>query len=117
MRKRDFITLLGGAAVWPLATRAQQPERMRLVGVIIPYGESDAELQAEVTAFRERLGQLGWTDGRNIRIDYRWTAGETGRIRTFAKELVALQPDVIVSHTTPVTPPSCRRLARSRSCS
>jgi putative ABC transport system substrate-binding protein len=102
MRRREFITLIGGAAAaWPLAVRAQQP--MRRIGALTPFAEGDAVAQADVTAFRERLQQLGWTDGRNVRVDYRWAAGEVGRIRTYAKELVALQPDVILARTTPVT--------------
>ena len=102
MRRREFITLIGGAAAaWPLAARAQQP--MRRIGALTPFAEGDAVAQADVTAFRERLQQLGWTDGRNVRVDYRWAAGEVGRIRTYAKELVALQPDVILARTTPVT--------------
>ena len=104
MGRREFITLLGGvAAAWPLAARAQQPERMRRIGVLIPFAESDAEAQAQVTAFREGLQQLGWTAGGNVQFEYRWAAGEVGQIRTFAKELVELQPDVILARTTPVT--------------
>jgi ABC-type uncharacterized transport system substrate-binding protein len=95
--------LVGGAAAWPLAANAQQPERMRRVGVIIPYAESDTEAKAQITAFREALEQLGWQDGRNVQIDYRWTAGEVGRIEMFAKDLVALQPDVILGRSTAVT--------------
>jgi putative ABC transport system substrate-binding protein len=103
LRKRDFIALLGGAALWPFAARAEPSEQMRRVGVLIPYKEEDKELQAEVAAFQDQLGNLGWKEGRNLRIDYRWAAGQVEKIREFAKELVALQPDVIVSHTTPVT--------------
>jgi putative ABC transport system substrate-binding protein len=103
MRRREFITLIGGAAVtWPLAARAQQPSRIRRVGVLIPYAESDAEAQTQVTAFREALDQFGW-HGNNLRVDYRWTGGDVGRIRTFAKELIALQPDVILGRSTAVT--------------
>jgi putative ABC transport system substrate-binding protein len=103
MQRREFNTLLGGAAAaWPLAVRAQQTERMRRIGVLMPYTESDADAQTEVTAFRDRLRQLGWTDGRNARIDYRWAAGKVGQIRVYAKELVALQPDVILGRSTPV---------------
>jgi putative ABC transport system substrate-binding protein len=72
IRRREFITLLGGAAAWPMAGRAQQPERMRRIGVLMLLAESDREGQTRVAAFRERLQQLGWTEGRNIRIDYRW---------------------------------------------
>ena len=103
MTRREFITLLGGAAAWPLAARAQQDGRMRRIGVLIPLAESDAEAQSELSAFRERLQHLGWTNGRNAQIDTRWAAGDVGRIRTYAKELVALQPDVILARTTPVT--------------
>jgi putative tryptophan/tyrosine transport system substrate-binding protein len=103
MRRREFVTLLGGTTARQLAARAQQPERMRRIGVLIPLAESDAEAQSELSAFRERLQQLGWTNGRNARIDTRWAAGDVGRIRTYAKELVALQPDVILARTTPVT--------------
>jgi putative ABC transport system substrate-binding protein len=103
MRRREFITLIGGAAAWPLAARAQQPSRIRRVGVLIPYAESDAEAQTQVTAFREALDQFGWHDGNNLRVDYRWTGGDVGRIRTFAKELIALQPDVILGRSTAVT--------------
>jgi len=103
MRRRDVIALLGAAVALPLAARAQQTSRVRRIGVLIPLAESDAEAQAQIAAFRETLGQLGWTDGRNVRIDYRWAAGDIARIRTFAKELVELQPDVILARTTPVT--------------
>ena len=103
MKRRDFIALLGGAtAAWSLVARAQQVERMRRIGVLIPFAESDAEAQAQVIAFRERLGQLGWTDGRNLRIDYRWAVGGVG-VRAFAKELVELRPDVIVCRASPPT--------------
>jgi putative tryptophan/tyrosine transport system substrate-binding protein len=72
MRRRDFITLIGGAAAWPLATRAQQPDRVRRVGVLMGYAENDSEAQAWVAAFREGLQKLGWMEGRNIRFDTRW---------------------------------------------
>jgi putative ABC transport system substrate-binding protein len=104
MRRREFITLLGGAAaVWPLAARAQQSERMRRVGVLMGYAESDREGQAFVAAFREGLQKLGWTEGRNIRIDTRWAALGAESMQRFAKELVALQPDLIISPNTPTT--------------
>jgi putative ABC transport system substrate-binding protein len=103
MKRRAFITLLGSAAAWPLAARAQPSERVRQIGVLIPFAESDAEAQAQVAAFREGLQRLGWTAGRNVQFEYRWAAGEVGRIRTFAKELVELQPDVILARTTAVT--------------
>ena len=103
MKRRDFIRFVGGAAAWPLAAQAQQPERVRRIGVLIPLSENDTAAQAEVTAFLEGLQQLGWTSGRNARIEIRWAAGDVDRIRSYAKELVALQPDVILARTTPVT--------------
>jgi len=102
MGRREFVALLGGAAAWPLAARAQQSERMRRVGVLMNLSEDDLEAQRLVTAFREGLAQLGWTSSRNLRADYRWAGGDVGRIRTFAKELVELSPDVIVGYGTPV---------------
>jgi ABC-type uncharacterized transport system substrate-binding protein len=104
MIRRKFITLLGGtAAAWPLAARAQQPEKMRRIGVLMAFAESDPEGQASVAAFREELQKLGWTEGRNIRIDTRWAALDAESMQRFAKELVALQPNVILSHSTPTT--------------
>src|SRR5262245_18916185 len=103
MRRRAFITLLGGAAVsWPLAARAQQGERMRRIGVLMAHAESDPEGQAFVAAFRAGLQKLGWTEGRNIRIDTRWAA-EVDLIQGFAKELIPLQPDLILANNTPTT--------------
>jgi putative tryptophan/tyrosine transport system substrate-binding protein len=102
MKRREFITLFGGAAVgWPLAARAQQPAGIRRVGVLMNLSENDLEAQRLVTAFREGLAQLGWVDGRNLRMDYRWASGDVGRIRAFAKELVELSPDIIVGYATP----------------
>ena len=103
--RREFVTLLGGAAAsWPLAARAQQPDRMRRIGVLMGYAESDLEVQAHIAAFREGLQKLGWTEGRNIQMDTRWAApDDAASMRRFAKELVALQPDVILSNTTPTT--------------
>jgi putative ABC transport system substrate-binding protein len=102
MERRSFITLLGGAAAaWPLAARAQQPERMRRIGVLMGVAD-DAEGQARVKALQQGLQELGWIEGRNVRIDYRWTGGDATRIRTYAVELVKLSPDVIVAHTPPV---------------
>ena len=98
MRRREFIILLGGAAVaWPLAARAQQADRMRRVGVLVNRVADDAEEQARLAAFLQGLQELGWTDGRNVRIDYRWAATDADRSRTFAAELVALAPDVILA--------------------
>jgi len=103
MKRREFITLLGGvAAAWPLAARAQQPERMRRICVLMGFLESDSKAQAHIAAFRDGLHKLGWTEGHNTWIDTRWTApGDTQSMERFAKELVALQPDIILSNTTP----------------
>jgi putative ABC transport system substrate-binding protein len=100
MQRREFITLLGGAAAaWPLAARAQQPGRR--VGVLMPQAESDAQGQEFTQVFRTRLSQLGWVDGDNVRIDYRWAAGHADRFVTAAQELVALKPAVVVAVNTP----------------
>ncbi|MGA7208191.1 MAG: ABC transporter substrate-binding protein, partial [Pseudolabrys sp.] len=104
MRRREFITLIGGAsATWPLAGRAQQPDRMRHIGVLMAHAESDPEFQTYVSAFREGLQKLGWVEGRNIQIDARWAALDAEATQRFAKELVALQPDLIFSSSTPTT--------------
>jgi putative ABC transport system substrate-binding protein len=102
-KRREFISLLGGAAAWPLAARAQQADRMRLIGVLMAYAESDPEGQAWVAAFRERLQKLGWVEGHNIRIATRWATPDVEAMQRFAKELVALQPDLILSQSTPTT--------------
>jgi putative tryptophan/tyrosine transport system substrate-binding protein len=104
MRRREFLTLLGSAAVaWPLAARAQQPEPMRQIGVLMGYTESDPQAQARVAAFRDGLQKLGWAEGRNIRIDTRWARATPGDAESIAKELVALQPELILSNNTPTT--------------
>jgi putative ABC transport system substrate-binding protein len=103
MRRRDFVALLGGAALAsPVAARAQQPGRMRRVGVLMGVAESDPEGQARIAAFRQGLSDLGWADSRNLRIEYRWAAGDADRIRAYAAELVALAPDVLVGNGAPV---------------
>jgi putative ABC transport system substrate-binding protein len=103
MRRRDFIKgIIGSASAWPLAARAQQPERIRLICVLMGFGESDAAAQSWIVAFRDRLTKLGWTEGSNLRIELRWFAGDADRLRTFAKELVDLRPDAIFGQTTPV---------------
>jgi putative tryptophan/tyrosine transport system substrate-binding protein len=102
MKRRDFITLVGGAAVWPLAARAQQGERMRRISVLMSI-ENDPDGKAQLSGFMQGLAEIGWTDGRNLRMEIRWGGGDVNRIRTFAKELVALQPDVILAHGTPAT--------------
>ena len=98
MRRREFITLLGCAsAAWPFAVRAQQRERMRRIGVLMNLAADDAQSMARISAFLQGLQQLGWTDGRNVMIDYRWGAGDPERIRKSATELLALAPDVILA--------------------
>jgi putative ABC transport system substrate-binding protein len=104
MRRREFIGLLGGAAAtWPLAARAQQGGPIRRIGVLMGWSESDPEYHSRIAALVQGLAQLGWTDGRNMRIDVRWTNGDVERAGILAKELVALQPDVIVAGATPAT--------------
>jgi putative tryptophan/tyrosine transport system substrate-binding protein len=99
VKRREFITLIGGAAAaWPLAARAQQGERMRRVGALTPLAADDPQSQSRMTAFVQGLQQLGWTDGRNVRIDTRWSAADADRIRRNAAELVALAPDVILAN-------------------
>jgi ABC-type uncharacterized transport system substrate-binding protein len=105
MRRREFITLIGGAAVaWPLAARAQQREQMRRIGVLMNLGSDDAEGQARNAAFLQGLQELGWTVGRNVRIEYRWGAGDAELFRRYASELVALAPDVILAVGAAVVP-------------
>ena len=102
MRRRDLITLLGGAAAWPLAVRAQQREKMRRIGVLLAaYTQTDREGQTRIAAFLDTLGRLGWNDGRNIQIEYRWAAGDADRGKAFATELVRSAPDVIVVNGYP----------------
>jgi putative tryptophan/tyrosine transport system substrate-binding protein len=103
VKRRQFITLLGGAAAWPIAARAQQGDRMRRIGVLMSLAETDPEAQARIAAFRKGLQTLGWAEGRNVRIDIRWAASDAGLMQRFAKELIALQPDLILSHNTPTT--------------
>ncbi len=100
MKRREFITFLGGAATWPIAARAQQPERMRRIGVLMNLSEDDAEGRPRIAAFEQTLQQLGWTIGRTVQIDYRWGSGDADRYRKFTAELVALKPDVIVASNT-----------------
>ena len=102
MRRRDFITLVGGAAVaWPLVANAQRAERMRRIGVLVAYAESDPEAQARFVAFRQGLRELGWTEGHNLRMELGWGTGDPDRARTLATELISQTPDVIVAHGTP----------------
>jgi putative ABC transport system substrate-binding protein len=104
VKRRNFITLLGGAAVWPLVVQAQQSERTRRIGVVIARSENDPVAQAEAAALFDNLRQLGWTVGvgGNIQVDYRWPGSDTERIRADVAEIVGLRPDVILAHSTPV---------------
>jgi ABC-type uncharacterized transport system substrate-binding protein len=97
MRRREFITLIGGAAAWPLTSSAQQDERVRRVGMLMPYDENDPVAKARISAFTQALADLGWTDGRNVRIDYRWGGVDAERLRSYATELVALTPDIVLA--------------------
>jgi putative tryptophan/tyrosine transport system substrate-binding protein len=103
MRRREFIARLGGAAVWPVAARAQQAERARRIGVLTPYGENDPVAKTRISAFTEALAGLGWTDGRNVRMDVRWYGDDANRVRALAQELVGLQHEVIVTNSTVAT--------------
>ena len=100
IRRREFIAGLGSAAAWPVVARAQQGERMRRIGVLMPGGESDQEEQLRVMAFQQGLAKLGWTDARNVQIDYRWGGVDRDRMRTSATELVGLRPDVLFAGNT-----------------
>jgi putative ABC transport system substrate-binding protein len=109
MKRREFISFLGGAAAaWPLAARAQEPGRLRRVGVLFAFFDSDPESQVRIAAFQQELESLGWREGHNIQIEYRWASGDAERFRTFAAELVAARPDVLVAHASP----SAEALAR-----
>jgi putative tryptophan/tyrosine transport system substrate-binding protein len=103
LKRREFITLLSVASLWPLVVRAQQPDRIRLIGVLMGFAENDPTAQSMVAAFRAALAKLGWTEGGNVRIELRWSGYDRDRIKTLAKELVDLRPDVILGQTTPVT--------------
>ena len=102
--RREFITLLGGAAVaWPLVARAQQGDGVRRIGVLISWDENDPVEKTFVSTLIQALAGLGWTEGRNVRMDLRWGGGDVNRIRALAKELVGLQPDIILTNGTPTT--------------
>ena len=103
MKRRDFITLLGAAAAWPLAAQARQAEPMRRIGVLMGYPEGDPQAQANVTALLRGLQNLGWIEGRNVQIDYRWAGADPDKARVFARELIAMMPDVLVPSTNQVT--------------
>ena len=102
MRRRAFITLLGGAAAWPLAARAQQGDSVQRIGILASGTESDPIVQARLAAFRQELEKLGWIERQNVRIDYRFASARAEQGQVLAKELVALRPDVILAHTTPM---------------
>jgi putative ABC transport system substrate-binding protein len=102
-RRREFIAGLGGAAAWPLVAQAQRGERVRRIGVLMAAEENDPEARARYSAFTQALADLGWTEGRNVRIDLRWAGGDINRIRAHAQELVSLQPDIILANSTAVT--------------
>jgi hypothetical protein len=112
MKRRAFITLLGGAAAWPLAARAQQPERMRRIGVLMNLATDDREGQARLAAFVDGLQQSGWQSGRNLHVEVRWGAGDAERFRQYATELVALAPEVILAGSG-ATMPALRQATRS----
>jgi putative ABC transport system substrate-binding protein len=101
MKRRDFVTLLGGAAAWPIAVSAQQPERTRRVGVLMSFAVDASEGQQRIASFREEFERLGWVHGHNVQIDYRWAAGDPDLTRKYASELVSLSPDVLLSQSTP----------------
>jgi putative tryptophan/tyrosine transport system substrate-binding protein len=102
MRRRQFMTLLGGsAAAWPLIARAQQSERIRRIGVLMTLNENDPEGHARLDALRQGLNQLGWAEGKNLAIEYRWAGGDIGRLRDYTAELIGLAPDLIVANSTP----------------
>jgi putative ABC transport system substrate-binding protein len=103
MRRREFIAGLGSAPVWPLVARAQQSERVRRIGMLMPYDENDPEPKHRVSAFTQTLADLGWTDGRNVRMDLRWAGDDINRIRALAQELVGLQSDIILTTSTAAT--------------
>ena len=102
MKRRTFIAGFGSAAAWPVVARAQQGERLR-IGVLMPGDENDPLWKTRYSAFTQGLASLGWTDGRNVRIELRWDRGDINRIRVLAQELVGLQPDIILASTTPAT--------------
>src|SRR5277367_5677443 len=103
MRRREFIAGLGSAAAWPLVARAQRGERVQRVGVLLAYDENDTPAKTSLSAFTQALAELGWIDGRNLRMDVRYEGDNVDRMEALAKELVDLQPDVILAYTTPAT--------------
>ena len=113
LRRREFIAgLCGAAAVWPLAARAQQGNRVRRIGVLAGGDENDPEAKARISAFTQALAGLGWTEGRNVRMDLRWGRGDTNRMRALARELVGLHPDIILTRGGAATV-ACQRETRT----
>jgi putative ABC transport system substrate-binding protein len=102
MRRREFLTLLGAAAGWPVGARAQQSKPVPRVGVLMTVAENDPDSRRRIAAFQEGLRALGWIEGQNVAVEYRWAAGEVGKIQQYAEDLVALKPDVILANSTPV---------------
>jgi putative ABC transport system substrate-binding protein len=103
MKRREFIVALGGTASWPLAARAQQAASKRRIAMLLPYLEADSEAQARVAGFRAALSELGWSEGRNVELHFRWAANDPERLRAGAVELAALAPEVIVTPSTVAT--------------
>src|SRR5580704_3352957 len=103
MKRRQFIAFVGVGAAWPLTVRAQQPYRQRQIGLIIGYEESNPQAKSWVAAFRDSLAKLGWTEGQNVKFEDRWVGADPNRIQQAGKELVALQPDLIVAGSSPIT--------------
>src|SRR6516162_6811112 len=103
IRRRDFITLLGGAAAWPLAAGAQQGDRVRRISVLMSGDENDPMRKTRLSAFTQALAGLGWTDGRNMRLELRWHGDDPNRVRALAQELVGLQPNIILTGGSPTT--------------
>ena len=102
MRRRTFIAGLGSAVAWPLVARAQRADRMQRIGILVSADESDSETKVRLNSFKQALEALGWFEGRNLRIDYRFAIGRPDQFQPLAKELVALNPTVILAHTTPI---------------
>src|SRR6516162_11206638 len=103
MRRREFITGIGATAAWPLAARAQQGDRVRRIGVLMSSDENEPVMKTQLSAFIQALAGLGWADGRNMRLDLRWYGADINRMRALAQKLVGLQPDIILTESTPAT--------------
>ena len=117
MRRRDFISLIGSvAATWPLVARAQRSDEVRRLGVLMPTAATDPPTKLQIAALVHQLQELGWSEGRNLRIDYRWADGDAERMQMFAKELVALEPHLILGRSTPVTAALLKANAHNPDC-